>query len=100
MGSGITLVLTGGGCDLPMITSLKNRRWRLGDSSVACRLVPRVPPDLAAGFSKEFIDAYPRLAVAMGGALKMRLDERRPMTDWQGGAPPPGPLETFPTRGT
>ena len=100
VGSGITLVLTGGGCDLPMITSLKNRRWRFGDSSVACRLAPRVPPDLAAGFSKEFIDAYPRLAVAMGGALKMRLDERRAMTDWQGGAPPPGPLETFPTRGT
>ena len=99
VGSGITLVLTGGGCDLPMITSLKHRRWRLGDSSVACRLAPRVPPDLAAGFSAEFIDAYPRLAVAMGGALKVRLDERRAMTDWQGGAPPPGRLETFPTKG-
>lgn len=96
---GFTLVLTGGGCDLPMITSLKERRWRLGDSSVACRLVPRVPPDLAAGFSEEFIDAYPRLAVAMGGALKMRLDERRVMTDWHGGEPPPGRLETFATRG-
>ena len=82
-----------------MITSLKDRRWRLGEGSVVCRLAPRVPPDLAAGFSEDFVDAYPRLAVAMGGALKMRLDERRAMTEWQGGAPRPGRLEAFPTRG-
>lgn len=96
---GITLVLTGGGCDLPMITGLKDRPWRLGDRSVGCRLAPRVPPDLAAEFSEEFIDAYPRLAVAMGGALKMRLDEGNPMTKWHGGAPLPRGLETFPTKG-
>ena len=97
---GFTLVLTGGGCDLPMITGLKDRRWRLGERTIACRLAPRVPPDLAAKFNEEFIDAYPRLAVAMGGALKMRLDERRALTDWQGGAPRPDRLEVFPTTGT
>ena len=97
---GITLVLTGGGCDLPMITGLKDRQWRLGDRSVGCRLASREPPDLAAEFSEEFIDAYPRLAVAMGGALKMRLDERNPMPIWHGGTPSREGLETFPTKGT
>ena len=29
----------------------------------------------------------------MGGALKMRLDEKDAMSEWMGGAPPPGPLE-------
>ena len=96
---GITLVLTGGGCDLPMITSLKDRQWRLGKRTVTCRLAPRVPPGMSARFSQEFIQAYPRLAVAMGGALKMRLDEKDAMSEWMGGAPPPGPLERFPTRG-
>ena len=96
--SGITLVLTGGGCDLPMITSLKNRKWRLGRRTVACRLAPRVPEGLAAEFSEEFSDAYPRLAVAMGGALKMRLDEKDALKEWHGGTPPPW-LEVFPTRG-
>lgn len=96
---GITLVLTGGGCDLPMITGLKDRRWRLGERTVACRLAPRVPPDLAAEFREEFIDAYPRLAVAMGGALKMRLDEKDAMKEWMGGTPQSGRLERFPTKG-
>ena len=45
---GITLVLTGGGCDLPMITSLKDRQWRLGKRPVTCRLAPRVPPGMSA----------------------------------------------------
>ena len=31
---GITLVLTGGGCDLPMITTLKDRSWRLRGHAV------------------------------------------------------------------
>lgn len=96
---GLTLVLTGGGCDLPMITGLKDRPWRLGERTVDCRLAPRVPPGLAAEFSEDFIGAYPRLAVAMGGALKMRLDEKDAMKEWMGGTPRSGRLERFPTKG-
>ncbi len=96
---GITLVLTGGGCRLPMIRGLKDKQWRLGDRGVKCRLAPDVPDGVAEGFSAEFIREYPKLAVAMGGALKMRLDERDAMCDWQGGTGPPGKLESFPTKG-
>ena len=96
---GITLVLTGGGCDLPMITGLKDRPWRMGGRKVACRLAPRVPEGLASEFREEFIAAYPRLAVAMGGALKMRLDEKNAMNEWMGGTSAPGQLERFRTKG-
>ena len=96
---GITLVLTGGGCDLPMITGLKARKWRLGERTVGCRLAPRAPRGLAAEFSEDFIDAYPRLAVAMGGALRTRLDEKDVMKEWMGGTSQPGWLERFPTKG-
>ena len=96
---GITLVLTGGGCDLPMITGLKDRKWRLGERTVGCRLAPRAPRGLADEFSEDFIDAYPRLAVAMGGALRTRLDEKDVMKEWMGGMSQPGRLERFPTKG-
>lgn len=96
---GITLVLTGGGCRLPMIRGLKDKQWRLGNRVVACRLAPDVPDGVAERFSAEFIREYPKLAVAMGGAVRMRLDERDAMCDWQGGAPPPGELERIQIKG-
>ena len=96
---GITLVLTGGGCRLPMIRGLKDKRWRLGNRVVACRLAPDVPDGVADRFSAEFIREYPKLAVAMGGAVRMRLDERDVMCDWQGGATPPGKLERVQIKG-
>ena len=66
---------------------------------MTCRLAPRVPDGLADRFSSEFVQAYPRLAVAMGGALRMMLDEKKPMRVWMGGTPEPGRLETFQTKG-
>lgn len=97
--SSLTLVLTGGGCDLPMIAGLQNRDWRIGTRRMTCRLAPRIPDGLADRFSSEFVQAYPRLAVAMGGALRMMLDEKNPMSVWMGGATEPGSLERFQTKG-
>lgn len=96
---GITLVLTGGGCDLPMITSLKDRRWRLHGHVVPFRLAPRVPRSVEDRFDAAFVQAYPRLAVAMGGALKTRLDEKTAYREWLGETSSPGSLESFPTKG-
>ena len=95
----LTMVLTGGGCDLPMITELANRKWRLGGGTVRFWLAPPRPDDVATRFSQEFVQEYPRLAVAMGGALNMRLDEKNPLREWMGGTGPPGGLEHFPTKG-
>ena len=96
---GITLLLTGGGCDLPMITALKDRPWRLRERAVPFRVARRVPRSVEDQFDAPFIQVYPRLAVAMGGALKTRLDERNALPDWTGGAPRPGRLESFATKG-
>ena len=96
---GITLVLTGGGCDLPMITALKDRRWRLRGRAVRFRVARRVPKSVEDRFDAPFIQVYPRLAVAMGGALKTRLDEKSALSEWMGGTPPPGLLDRFPTKG-
>lgn len=82
---GITLVLTGGGCDLPMVKTLSDRRWRLGGHTVTCRLASRVPGTVEDRFDEAFIDAYPRLAVAIGGAMNVRLDEKNAMRKWYGG---------------
>ena len=92
---GLTLVLTGGGCDLPMIKDLAKREWRLAGSAIRARLAPRVPEGVADRFHEE----YPRVAVAMGGALNMRLDEKNPWSDWKGGTPAPGRLEQFQIKG-
>ena len=96
---GVTLVLTGGGCDLPMITSLRDRRWRLGGRPVPFRVARRVPRSVEDRFDAAFIQVYPRLAVAMGGVLSTRLDEKSALREWMGGAPAAGSLESFPTKG-
>ena len=96
---GITLVLTGGGCDLPMITALKDRPWRLRERAVSFRVARRVPRSVEDRFDASFIQVYPRLAVAMGGALTTRLDERNALPEWLGGEQQPGRLESFATKG-
>ena len=68
---GITLVLAGGGCDLPMIRDLGTETWK----------------------------EYPQLAVAMGGAMPMLLSEGRALKAWPGGTAPPGQLTRFRSQG-
>ena len=92
---GLTFVLTGGGSNLPMIRDLEHGKWRIGGNSVRCRLATDVPDFVAKGFEKEFADEYPQLAVAMGGAMPLRLDERHALHKWAGGASDPGSLTRF-----
>ena len=96
---GLTLVLTGGGNGLPMIRSLVDENWSIAGTSGACRLATDLPDLVAEGFDANFAQEYPQLAVAMGGAMPMLLDERKALLDWAGGTPAPGPLTRYPTRG-
>ena len=98
-GRALKLVLTGGGSDLPMIRSLADENWSIGGTSVTCRLVKNLPDLVAEKFDANFAQEYPQLAVAMGGAMPMFLDERGSLLDWAGGAPRPGSLTQYPTRG-
>ena len=53
-----------------------------------CRLATDVPAYVAESFESDFIREYPRLSVAMGGALKMLLDEHDTLDQWYGATPP------------
>ena len=83
------IILTGGGCDLPMIRALANEQWAIGDRKVRCRMAESVPDFVADKFARE----YPQLAVAMGGAMPLLLDERRALEKWAGDAPARGSIE-------
>lgn len=91
-------MLTGGGCNLPMIRDLKDRRWMIGGDTIKCRLATDVPDFVSERFGVEFANEYPQLA-AMGGAMPLRLDERHALLKWAGGTPDQGSLEEFQTKG-
>lgn len=93
------LILTGGGCDLPMIRDLANEQWAIGNRRVPCRLVKSVPDFVADELGDEFAREYPQLAVAMGGAMPLLLDERRALEKWAGDAPTRGSIERPPGSG-
>ena len=61
------IILTGGGCDLPMIRALANEQWAIGNRKVRCRMAESVPDFVADVLGDEFAREYPQLAVAMGG---------------------------------
>ena len=95
----IYLVLTGGGCDLPMVKRLAGMSLQIGEGrTVRLKPTPRVPAFLSE-YAEELSKEYPQLAVAMGGALPLVLDEGTPMREYPGNARPIGTLERFPTRG-
>ena len=95
----LTLVLTGGGHALPMIQSLVKENWSIAGTSIACCLAKDLPDLVKEEFDANFAQEYPQLAVAMGGAMPMLLDEHKSLSHWAGGAPSPGPVTRFPTRG-
>ena len=80
----ITLVLTGGGCRLPMVRELTNEVWRIGDKTLRSRLADALPQFVKDEFDANFQQVYPQLAVAMGGAMPILLDERQVLTEWLG----------------
>lgn len=88
-----TIILTGGGCDLPMIRDLANEQWAIGNKKVRGDLAESVPDFVADELGDEFAREYPQLAVAMGGAMPLLLDERRALKEWMGDAPTRGSIE-------
>lgn len=95
----ITLVLTGGGRDLPMVASLAKQSWAVHGATVGFQVAHRVPLVFQKRYGDLFSLEYPQLAVAIGGSLPNILDERNVIDEWAGGAPTPGALERFQSRG-
>jgi hypothetical protein len=95
----ITMVLTGGGADLPMIQALAKQGWTFAGRAVKVRLAKTLPPVVEQEFDETFAREYPQLAVAIGGALPQRLDEKKAIDRWLGGEATPGPIEKFRSKG-
>ena len=98
--SKIRLVLTGGGCDLPMVRAIAEREWHIGGQKIRFQQTKNLPELIAERFDEDFCREYPQLAVALGGALPMVLDEGNSQKEWFGGAQAPGPLPRYPVTGT
>jgi molecular chaperone HscA len=98
--SKIRLVLTGGGCDLPMVRAIAERDWLIGGQTIRFQQTKNLPQLISERFDEDFCREYPQLAVALGGALPMVLDEGNAQKVWFGGAPAPGPLPRYPVTGT
>jgi molecular chaperone HscA len=95
----VSVVLTGGGATLPMIERLADRSWKVANEWVPLKLAPRLPKLVEEEFDAVFAAEYPKLAVALGGALPQRLDERTAQKEWKGGESKPGPLSQYQTKG-
>ena len=80
----LQLALTGGGNRLPMIRSLKREIWPIAGTKASCVLVQELPQLVEERFDEDFHREYPQLAVAMGGAMPMRLDEGSPLRTFPG----------------
>ena len=90
----ITLVLSGGGATLPAASDLTNVEASVGDHVARFRLAPLVPDNISSGLKAE----YPRLAVALGGALH-GIGERAALDRNPSGSPQIGQLERSQNRG-
>jgi molecular chaperone HscA len=97
--SKVRLVLTGGGCDLPMVRAIAEREWLVGGQKIRFQQTKNLPDLIVERFDDDFCREYPQLAVALGGALPMVLDEGNAQKQWYGGAPAPGPLPRYPVTG-
>ena len=75
---GVLVVLTGGGARLPMVQDLTKGWIETHGMRVLCHAAPTVPTWITEEHS-EFIDEFPQLAVAMGGAAP-ELPEMGPDT--------------------
>ena len=96
----VTLVLTGGGCDLPMVRQIATKAWMTHGTVVRFDLAEREPALIRESFKAEFVREYPQLAVAIGGCLPVILDERHAQRCRLGDFIPPGPLTRYRVSGT
>lgn len=93
------LVLTGGGCELPMVKGLKKKGWAFNGQTLHFELAKSVPDEVRDKFPLDLIREYPSLAVALGGSLPTVLREDSTLDEWPGGTPSPGSLTRYQTTG-
>lgn len=92
-----TMLLTGGGADIPFIRALLSKRWALAGMSVTFKAAKQVP-DAVTIYDIDFQREYPQLAVAMGGAMRA-IDEKKSLATFLGPTVKFGPLTKYAVTG-
>lgn len=94
----ITLVATGGSSRLPFIEKLNGSAVPVLGRTSKLVAAPMLPEELEE-YSDRFQEAYPQMAVAIGGCCPTLMNEQHTIVDWQGGVAAPGPLTRYATKG-
>jgi molecular chaperone HscA len=92
-----TMLLTGGGADIPFITALLSKSWSIAGKKVMFKAAKRIP-DAITVYDADFQREYPQLAVAMGGAMRA-IDEKKSLAIFAGTTVKPGPLTKYAVTG-
>jgi molecular chaperone HscA len=92
-----TMLLTGGGANIPFIQKLPTKRWRIGERDFSFKLAKQVPEAIGE-YDSDFQREYHQLAVAMGGSMQI-MDEKSALPIFAGGFVPLGPLTRYPVTG-
>ena len=77
---GLSVVLTGGGATLPMVKELAKGVVSIHGITFPKDEVPLVPEEFKG--EAEFETVYPQLAVAVGGAMPVLIDEKNALDDF------------------
>ena len=93
-----TMLLTGGGANIPFIQELPKKRWKIAGRDFSFKLAKQVP-DAIMQYDSDFQREYHQSAVAMGGAMQM-MDEKSSLSSFAGGATRIGPLTRYPVTGS
>jgi hypothetical protein len=94
----IRLVATGGSSRLPFIEKFDGSTLSVLGRTSKLSAAPALPEELEE-YSDRFQEAYPQMAVAIGGCCPTLMDEQHTIVDWQGGVAAPGPLTRYATKG-
>lgn len=94
----VALVSTGGSSRLPFIEKLDGSALTVLGRTSKLAAAPGLPEELEA-YTDRFQEAYPQMAVAIGGCCPTLMNEQHTIVEWQGGAPAPGRLTRYATKG-
>jgi molecular chaperone HscA len=92
-----TMLLSGGGADIPFIKALLKRRWIIAGQEVSFRSAKAIPDEILE-YDADFRREYPQLAVAMGGSMEA-IDEKAALDVFGGTTEKFGPLSKYAVTG-
>jgi hypothetical protein len=95
--NGLTVVLTGGGANLPMVKKLAKGKTSIAGININRDQAPLVPEAFLSDSELSYV--YPQLAVAIGGAMPVLMNEANTIETMPGIAGPAPTISTYQISG-